>query len=43
MTDHRVTDISYGHLGVASYDLEEQGWIFSRHTTLGKIFSVVFI
>lgn len=39
MTDHRVTEITYGHLGEASYDLEEQNWTFSRHTTLGKNFS----
>lgn len=43
MTDHRVTEITYGHLGEASYDLEEQSWTFSRHTTLGKSFSLFFI
>ncbi|KAE9375423.1 hypothetical protein N431DRAFT_402951 [Stipitochalara longipes BDJ] len=29
MTDHRVTDLSYGHLGKASYDTEENQWTFS--------------
>ncbi|KAF8863503.1 hypothetical protein BDZ45DRAFT_722283 [Acephala macrosclerotiorum] len=29
MTDHRVTDLSYGHLGKASYDTEENEWKFS--------------
>jgi hypothetical protein len=42
MTDHWVAEITYGHLGEASYDLEEQNWIFSRHTTLGKGFSLPF-
>lgn len=29
MADHRVTDLSYGHLGKASYDTEENEWKFS--------------
>ncbi|KAH8811781.1 RNA polymerase I-specific transcription initiation factor RRN6-like protein [Xylogone sp. PMI_703] len=30
MTDHRVTDLSYGQLGEASYDTHEKEWHFSR-------------
>jgi RNA polymerase I-specific transcription initiation factor RRN6 len=37
MTDHRATHLSYGHLGEASYDLDEQSWYFSRDTSLGKL------
>jgi RNA polymerase I-specific transcription initiation factor RRN6 len=29
MTDHRVTDLSYGHLGEATYDIDTNEWIFS--------------
>jgi RNA polymerase I-specific transcription initiation factor RRN6 len=29
MADHPVTDLSYGHLGKASYDTEENEWKFS--------------
>jgi uncharacterized protein (DUF2336 family) len=36
MTDHRVTDLSYGHLGEALYDVDEQSWYFSSETSLGK-------
>jgi hypothetical protein len=36
MTDHRVTDLSYGHLGKASYDTDENQWIFSNTKDQGK-------
>jgi hypothetical protein len=42
MTDHRVTDLSYGHLGEASYDVDEQSWYFSSQTSLGKFRQVEF-
>lgn len=29
MTDHRVTDLSYGHLGEATYDIDTNEWRFS--------------
>jgi RNA polymerase I-specific transcription initiation factor RRN6 len=29
MTDHRLTDLSYGHLGEATYDIDTQEWRFS--------------
>ena len=29
MTDHRATDLSYGHLGEATYDIETGEWQFS--------------
>ena len=29
MTDHRVTDLSYGLPGKATYDVEEKHWEFS--------------
>ena len=35
MTDHRATDLLYGHLGEASYDVDEQSWYFSREISLG--------
>ncbi|RDW82097.1 hypothetical protein BP6252_03209 [Coleophoma cylindrospora] len=31
MIDHRVTDLSYGHLGEATYDIETKQWGFSRN------------
>jgi hypothetical protein len=37
MTDHRATDLSYGHLGEASYDVDEQSWCFPREASLGKL------
>jgi RNA polymerase I-specific transcription initiation factor RRN6 len=37
MTDHRVTDLSYGHLGKATYDLEENVWNFTVDTTKGML------
>jgi hypothetical protein len=37
MTDHRVTGLSYGQLGEASYDAEEQAWSFSRITNRGML------
>jgi len=40
MTDHRATDLSYGHLGEASYDVDEQSWSFSREASLGKLYRV---
>lgn len=43
MTDHRVTDLLYGHLGEASYDVDEQRWCFSSQTGLGKLFLVKYI
>ena len=30
MTDHRVSDLSFGHLGAAVYDLDEERWLFNR-------------
>ncbi|EPE27311.1 hypothetical protein GLAREA_03226 [Glarea lozoyensis ATCC 20868] len=30
MTDRKPTDLSYGHPGQATYDVEEKQWIFSR-------------
>ncbi|EKD12846.1 uncharacterized protein L3040_007000 [Drepanopeziza brunnea f. sp. 'multigermtubi'] len=33
MTDHRVTDLSHGQLGEATYDPEEQRWKFSQKFT----------
>ncbi|KAL3422449.1 hypothetical protein PVAG01_06605 [Phlyctema vagabunda] len=30
MTDHRVDDLSYGHLGEATYDIDTKEWDFSR-------------
>lgn len=34
MTDHRLTDLSYGHLGESSYDIGQSQWEFSvKHTT----------
>ena len=29
MTDHRATDLSYGHLGEATYDIDRREWRFS--------------
>ncbi|CAG8958326.1 hypothetical protein HYFRA_00000682 [Hymenoscyphus fraxineus] len=29
MTDHRPTDLGYGHPGKATYDTEERQWVFS--------------
>lgn len=37
MTDHRPTDLSYGHLGEATYDVDEQSWYFSSKINLGKL------
>jgi len=37
MTDHRVTDLSYGHLGKASYDIEESQWTFSNTKIEGEL------
>jgi RNA polymerase I-specific transcription initiation factor RRN6 len=37
MTDHRVTDLSYGHLGKASYDTEENQWTFSNTKDQSKL------
>lgn len=37
MTDHRVTDLSYGHLGKASYDTEENQWTFSNTKDKGEL------
>jgi RNA polymerase I-specific transcription initiation factor RRN6 len=37
MTDHRVTDLSYGHLGKASYDTEENQWSFSNTKDKGEL------
>ncbi len=39
MTDHRVTDLSYGHLGKAIYDIEGKEWNFSLDTDQGSSFS----
>lgn len=36
MTDHRVTDLSHGHPGKATYDTEEQKWTFSQTFTNGE-------
>jgi len=36
MTDHRVTDLSYGHLGQATYDPEAQEWTFSVDVNQGN-------
>lgn len=36
MTDHSVTDLSYGHLGKASYDTEETQWTFSKSVDHGE-------
>jgi len=36
MTDRRVTDLSYGHLGEASYDTEVNRWEFSNTKDRGK-------
>ncbi|KAM3074231.1 hypothetical protein ACMFMF_006252 [Clarireedia jacksonii] len=33
MTDHRVTDLVYGHLGQLSYDVNQQQWSFSKDPT----------
>jgi len=38
MANYRATDLSYGHLGEASYDVDEQNWFFSRNPALGKLF-----
>jgi hypothetical protein len=35
MGDHRVNDLSYGHLGEATYDPDEQSWRFQRNDSLG--------
>ncbi|PBP20490.1 hypothetical protein BUE80_DR008811 [Diplocarpon rosae] len=35
MTDHRVTDLSHGHPGRATYNTEERGWKFSQTFTDG--------
>lgn len=40
MTDHRATDLSYGHLGEASYDQDEKAWHFSREIALGELHEV---
>jgi len=37
MTDHRVTDLAFGHLGQASYDTEERQWVFSRNDAESKL------
>lgn len=34
---HRVTNLSYGHLGEASYRPDEQDWSFSRDVVAGKL------
>ncbi|KAI9739439.1 MAG: hypothetical protein M1818_005127 [Claussenomyces sp. TS43310] len=36
MTNRRVNDLSYGHLGEASYDARQQEWSFSRTTSLDR-------
>ena len=40
MTDHRAIDLSYGHLGEASYDLDKKSWYFSREIDLGELHQV---
>ena len=43
MTDHRVSDLSYGHLGTAIYDLDEERWLFNRRPGRREaLFSSVF-
>jgi hypothetical protein len=42
MTDHRATDLSYGHLGEASYNVDELNWSFSRETSLGGLHQVEY-
>jgi RNA polymerase I-specific transcription initiation factor RRN6 len=37
MTDHRVTDLSYGHLGNASYDTDGNQWTFSNTKDEGEL------
>lgn len=37
MTDRRATDLSYGHLGEASYDVDEHSWHFSSDAGLGNL------
>jgi hypothetical protein len=36
MADRRGTDLTYGHLGEATYDTVEQKWSFSRMPVLRK-------
>ncbi|TAQ88050.1 hypothetical protein B7494_g3615 [Chlorociboria aeruginascens] len=38
MTDHRVNDLSYGHLGEISYDIDEAKWIFTTDPSHGRQF-----
>jgi len=33
MADHRANDLSYGHLGEATYDAEDNQWGFSVETS----------
>ena len=37
MTDHRVTDLSYGHLGEATYDIDTGEWRFSMEASAQNI------
>jgi hypothetical protein len=43
MTDHRTTDLSYGHLGEASYDADEKSWHFSSQPSIGGLHQVAYI
>lgn len=38
MADRRVNDLSYGHIGEASYESEEQTWYFSRSLDIGMFY-----
>jgi hypothetical protein len=40
MTDHRATDLSYGHLGEASYEVDDTSWHFSRELIIGELYQV---
>ena len=37
MTDHRETDLSYGHLGEATYDIDTKEWRFSVEPSAQKL------
>ncbi|KIN05550.1 hypothetical protein OIDMADRAFT_188861 [Oidiodendron maius Zn] len=41
MADRRVSDLSYGHLGDASYDIDERQWEFSVDTCHSQIFEQI--
>lgn len=38
MTDHRSTDLSFGHLGEPSYDTDQKQWVFSISPSKGQTF-----